>query len=190
MMAPASARALRETVPAETDEASTDASQKLIVQELAAVAEYIGRLKQEIAALRVHELCGDRIPKAHEELGSVVEATSFATNHIMNAAEEILTASEESPEHYRSRVEAKVLSIFEACSFQDITGQRIAKVVAALAQLEGRLGRFATAVNVREAAAPSEEEAALLARRTALMLNGPAANGQAIGQDEIDRLFG
>jgi chemotaxis protein CheZ len=188
-MAPASARAPHKSVPANTIQTSAGSDLKLLVRELAAVAEYIARLKQEIGALRIHELCGDRLPKAHKELRTVVKATASATHDIMNAAEQILGANDDSLESYHSRVEGNVLAIFEACSFQDITGQRISKVVDALLQLEQRLGRFATAVNVRDAAAPTQAEAAVLERRAALMLNGPAVEGEAIAQDEIDKLF-
>jgi chemotaxis protein CheZ len=187
-MAPAAAaRAPREPAP----NASSSPETKAIVRELAVVAGYITRIKQEIGALRVNELCRDRIPTANEELGTVVKATASATHDIMAAAEEILGANEDSLEGYRARVEDKVLAIFEACSFQDITGQRISKVVEALGQLERRLGRFASALHVRDSTeAPDPEDAARDASRESLMLNGPAAEGQGIAQDDIDKLFG
>jgi chemotaxis protein CheZ len=163
---------------------------QVVVRELAAVAEYIKHIKREIAALRANELCRDRIPMAHEELGSVVKATASATNTIMAAAEEILGSDEASLERYRDRVETKLLDIFEACAFQDLTGQRIAKVLDALAQLEKRLGRFANAVNVRDGTdAPDPEELVRAARREMLLLNGPAREGHAIVQDDIDKMF-
>ncbi|HEX8663669.1 MAG TPA: chemotaxis protein [Beijerinckiaceae bacterium] len=165
---------------------------KALVRELAAVADYIARVKQEIGALRVNELCRDRIPSANEELGTVVRTTASATHDIMAAAEEILGADDTSLEGYRARVEAKMLAIIEACSFQDITGQRIAKVVEALGQLERRLERFANALHVRDGAdGPADpEDARRDARRERLMLHGPAAEGQGIAQDDIDKLFG
>jgi chemotaxis protein CheZ len=163
---------------------------QVLVRELATVAEYIARVKQEIGALRPNELCRDRIPSAHDELGSVVKATASATHVIMAAAEDILGAQEKDFAAYRQRVESRVLEIFEACSFQDITGQRISKVVDALGQLEKRLGRFATAIRVRDAeAAPDREEAQRQERRETLMLNGPQAEGQGVNQDDIDKLF-
>lgn len=164
---------------------------QLVARELSAVADYIRHIKREIGALRANELCRDRIPMAHQELGSVVAATASATNTIMGAAEEILGAEEASPERYRDRVEAKLLEIFEACAFQDITGQRITKVVEALAQVEKRLERFASAVRVRDSAeAPDPEEALLAARREMLLLNGPQRDGEGVRQDDIDKLFG
>jgi chemotaxis protein CheZ len=162
-----------------------------VVRELAAIAAYIGHIKREIAALRANELYRDRIPTAHRELGGIVRTTASATNTIMTAAEEILGSDEASLECYRDRVESKLLEIFEACAFQDITGQRIEKVLDALVQVERRLGRFAHAVKVRDAAAGSDpEDVRRHARREVLLVHGPAADGEGIAQADIDRMFG
>ncbi len=108
----------------------------------------------------------------------------------MAAAEEILGAGSLSDKDYREMVETNVLAIFEACSFQDITGQRIGRVLEALGQLERRLDRFAKAVNVRDSAdGPDPEEALRQARREVLLLNGPQNEDAAIKQDDIDALF-
>jgi chemotaxis protein CheZ len=127
---------------------------------------------------------------ANEELGCVVQATAGATHTIMSAAEEILGSEAASLDAYRAGVEAKVFEIFEACSFQDITGQRIAKVLEALRQVEKRLNRFTAAVNARDAQdALDPEDALRQARREVLLLNGPQSADKAIGQDDIDALF-
>lgn len=163
---------------------------RALAQELASVADYIKHIKSEIGVLRANELCRDRIPVAHQELGSVVKATASATHTIMAAAEEILGSDEATLDRYRERVEMKLLEIFEACAFQDITGQRIAKVLEALAQVETRLDRFARAVNAKDSAAAIDPEDALrTARREMLLLNGPAADGEGIRQDDIDKMF-
>ena len=164
---------------------------QVIVRELASVADYIGHMKREIAALKPNELSRDRIPSANDELGSVVQATASATHTIMSAAEEILGAGDVSDKAYRALVETRVLEIFEACSFQDITGQRIGRVLEALGQLEKRLDRFAKAVTVRDSAETTSdpEEALRQARREVLLLNGPQDEAVAIKQDDIDALF-
>jgi chemotaxis protein CheZ len=184
-MASASPCAAREPVPAPRSRDEGADPQKL-VRELGAIVAYITRMKQEIGALRVNELRRDRIPSANQELGTVVEATASATHDIMNAAEDLLGADDASFERYRALVETKAIAILEACSFQDITGQRISKVVQALDVLEDRLGRFAEAVSARDLAITSEREAAARKRRKTLMLNGP---GAGIGQADIDKLF-
>ena len=163
---------------------------RLIIRELAAVADYVAHIKKEIGALRANELFKDKIPVAHDELGNVVNATASATNTIMAAAEEILGSTEDSFETYKRQVETKVLEIFEACSFQDITGQRINKVVDHLGQLEKRLSRFASAVNARDVdVKPDPEDALREARKEILLLNGPQKDGAGVSQDDIDALF-
>jgi len=168
---------------------SAEADLRALLRELGSIAEYIAHVKAEIGALRATELQRDRIPMAHEELGSVLKATASATHTIMAAAEAILGSAERDPARYRAEVETHVLEIFEACSFQDITGQRIAKVVEALSTVEKRLGRFVSAVNIRDGGEADPEERLREARREALLLNGPAAEGKAIAQDDIDAMF-
>ncbi|WP_375455487.1 protein phosphatase CheZ [uncultured Methylobacterium sp.] len=158
-----------------------------MVSELVEIADYISHLRREIAALRANELTHDRIPMAHEELGSVLSATAGATNTIMEAAEAML-ALPDGP-GYRANVEAAVGTIFEACAFQDITGQRIGKVVEALRQFELRLARFASAVKARDAAGHDPTEAERRERAERLLLNGPQVHGPATAQDDIDALF-
>ena len=78
------------------------------------------------------------------------------------------------------------MRIFEACSFQDITGQRISKVVAALKMVEQRIERIVGtyAPGSRPVAAARIEDPA----RDPL-LNGPQAPHAAMDQAEIDRLL-
>ena len=165
---------------------------RIITRELAGVAEYIAHVKREIGELRANELYRERIPTAHDELGSVVNTTASATHAIMAAAEEILCSTEDSFDAYKEQVESRVMAIFEACSFQDITGQRINRVVEALGQLEKRLSRFASAVNARDSdKGPVDPDDALRqARKEILLLNGPQDEADAIAQDDIDALFG
>jgi chemotaxis protein CheZ len=195
-MASVTARAARPTKPTLNGSAMPAAKTgdgtetQVITRELAAVADYIGHMKNEIAALKPNELSRERIPSANDELGNVVQATASATHTIMAAAEEILGAGALSDKEYRELVETRILAIFEACSFQDITGQRITRVLEALEQLEKGLDRFAKAVNVRDSADGPDPEAALRqARREVLLLNGPQDEAVAIKQDDIDALF-
>src|SRR5688500_9261206 len=124
-MASAAARTARVGKPPRTMLAAQESKSvageldvQAIVRELAAGADYTGHMKREIAALKPNELCRNRIPSANDELGNVVQTTASATHTIMEAAEEILSATGLSDKDYRSLVETRVLAIFEACSFQ------------------------------------------------------------------------
>ncbi len=158
-----------------------------MIQELLDIADYIAKLRDAIALLRANELTRDRLPMVHEELGEVVAATASATNTIMGSAETML-ALPDGPD-YRAAVEAQIFHIFEACAFQDITGQRIAKVAEAMSLLEGRLARFSVAVKARDAGGIDESEADRRQRNETLLLNGPQKGGPATPQDAIDALF-
>jgi chemotaxis protein CheZ len=158
-----------------------------VIAELIEIADYIAHLREEIGALRANEMSRDRIPMAHEELGSVVQATAGATNTIMEAAEAMLGLPD--GPGYRDAVEERINAIFEACAFQDITGQRIAKVVESLRLFEQRLARFVGAVKARDAASMDPAERARRTRAEDLMLNGPQAVEAMPSQDDIDALF-
>jgi len=159
-----------------------------VIAELSEIADYIAHLREEIGALRANEMSRDRIPMAHEELGSVVAATAGATNTIMEAAEAMLGLPD--GPGYREAVEERINTIFEACAFQDITGQRIAKVVESLRLFEQRLARFVGAVKARDTASIDPTERTRRARAEDLLLNGPQADGAVPSQDDIDALFG
>jgi chemotaxis protein CheZ len=154
--------------------------------ELRYIASYIQRTRQEISALRPNDIREGRIPSAGAELDAVVKHTAEATNRIMSAAEAIMSADPSDRDAYDALVQEKVLDIFEACSFQDITGQRVNKVVETLNHIEQRLSRFAHVMGVEDAAV---EESDADRRKRELLLNGPALNGPEVKQDDIDAMF-
>jgi chemotaxis protein CheZ len=161
-----------------------------VYRELREIGEYIASMRQEIGALQVHELKQTRIPAAGQELDAIVKATEAATNTIMSSAEAVMAADASDTEAFKALVDAKMLDIFEACSFQDITGQRIAKVVETLEHIESRVSRFAAAVNTRDIeGALTDSERQRTERRRKLLLNGPQLVGEGIQQDDVDQLF-
>ena len=107
-------------------------------------------MRTEIGALQVNDLKNTRIPSAGEELGAIVKATEKATNTIMECAEALMGADASDPAAYKALVDEKMMIIFEACSFQDITGQRIAKVVETLQHIEQRVARFADVMQAKD----------------------------------------
>jgi chemotaxis protein CheZ len=81
-----------------------------------------------------------------------------------------------------------MMTIIEACSFQDLAGQRVSKVVTSLRHVEDRVSRFADVMGVRDADQVSEETAEEKRARE-LLLNGPAIGGPETSQDDIDAMF-
>jgi chemotaxis protein CheZ len=158
-----------------------------LFDEMRYISSYIQRTRLEISNLRPNDLSEDRIPGAGAELHAVVQHTAEATNLIMAAAEDVMAADTSDPAAYQAFVSDKMMEIFEACTFQDITGQRIKKVVDTLTHIEQRLERFASVMGVEDA---ELEETLEDKRKRENLLNGPALNGPEVAQDDIDALFG
>lgn len=91
------------------------------------------------------------------------------------------------PPEQGEKLTAAVTRIFEACNFQDLTGQRITKVVGALKHIETKIGALMHALGEEIGApppAPADDE-----DPEKKLLNGPQMPGQGVSQDDIDRLF-
>lgn len=157
-----------------------------IAGEMRYLSAYIARTRTEIAALRPNDIKNDGIPTAGKELDAIVENTADATHKIMEAAEQVMAADTSDADAYQEFVSVKMMDIFEACSFQDITGQRVKKIVDTLAHIEDRIVRFAHIMGVEDAEVQLTEEQK---RKKDLLLNGPALNGPEVKQDEIDAMF-
>jgi chemotaxis protein CheZ len=163
---------------------------RAVYREMREIAGYIERMKSEIGALQADDIKKSRIPAAGQELGAIVKATERATHTIMNCAEALMGADARDPAAFQALVQEKMVVIFEACSFQDITGQRIAKVIETLQHIESRVARFASVVNAKEVAGfANEEERAREERKQRLLLHGPQLESEAIGQSEVDKMF-
>ncbi|WP_186386993.1 MULTISPECIES: protein phosphatase CheZ [unclassified Stappia] len=177
------------------------AVQPTITAELTAIADEISRLKVEIINLRPNDMKNNQIPEAGRELDAIVESTESATHTIMEAAETIMAADAADHEAYQALVNDKMIEIFEACAFQDITGQRISKVVSALNAIDARVSAFVERLRIAEGDDAPREETDEERRRRDLILHGPQHAGEGVSQadvdsmlsdaqDEIDRLFG
>jgi chemotaxis protein CheZ len=177
-------------VPAETLRPVFNAIDAAIYRELKAIADYISFLRSEIGELQANDLRSKRIPAAGEELNAVVNATEAAGNAIMASAEAVMGSQADNLQDYKAFVEEQMLAIFEACSFQDLTGQRITKVVNTLEQIETRVARFAVATNANDKSGfANDEEAERAERSEALLLHGPSLAGEGIVQNEVDALL-
>jgi chemotaxis protein CheZ len=161
-----------------------------VYRELREIAGYIESMRHEIGALQVNDLKETRIPLAGEELGAIVQATEAATNTIMECAEAVMGADASNPAAYKALVDEKMMVIFEACSFQDITGQRIAKVVETLQHIEERVSRFADVMQAKDIDGfLTEHERERAERREKYLLHGPQLAGGGVDQSKVDEMF-
>src|SRR2546429_2959814 len=161
-----------------------------VYRELREIAGYIESMRHQIGALQVNDLKNNRIPAAGYELGAIVQATEQATNTIMECAEAVMGANARDPAAYKALVDEKMLVIFEACSFQDITGQRIAKVVETLQHIEERVSRFADVMQAKDIDGfLTEQERERAERKEKYLLHGPQLAGGGVEQAKVDRTF-
>jgi len=101
-----------------------------------------------------------------------------------------MAADASDPAAYKALVDEKMMMVFEACSFQDITGQRIAKVVETLQHIETRVARFADVMRAKDLDGfLTEHERQRAERREKNLLHGPQLEGEGIRQNEVDELF-
>jgi len=161
-----------------------------IYNEFRSLSDYITNARKEIASLQPGDLESDRIPRAGLELDAIVQQTEEATNTIMNAAEDIMGADTEDPAAYQATVNDAVMLIFEACSFQDITGQRITKVVETLSHIEQRVMELRNLLGVTEEDIEEAKAEAEPISEDKALLSGPALEGEGIDQGEVDALMG
>ncbi|GGB52542.1 hypothetical protein GCM10011316_25740 [Roseibium aquae] len=163
--------------------------QPAITEELTAIAREISSMKQEIAQLQAKDMTSNRIPDAGRELDAIVEATEDATNTIMEAAEEIMSADPTNFAAYHELVNGKMIAIFEACTFQDITGQRISKVVSTLNYIDQRVSDFVARLRIPDGFEAPVEETAEERRKRELILHGPQMTGEGVSQNDVDAMF-
>jgi chemotaxis protein CheZ len=160
----------------------------------------ISRVKAEISRIRYSSEGQDPFLTASEELEALKATTAEATAEILGIAEAVLagiervrsTALPDTAIAELAGMESKMMRLFEACGFQDLTGQRSTKVARVLEGLDGRVGSLIDmldhvevpdeiALQTLSTEAPQDTDAALL--------SGPQAVGMGLGQDDIDALF-
>ena len=166
--------------------------------ELDSIYEAISRTKREIATLHYAGAQGQEITRVTDQLGAIVLGTETATNSILAAAEKIDDLSSNlssrlsgGDQEIAREILDHVISIFEACNFQDITGQRISKVVNAMRFVEERVHHMIDIWGGLESFKDVETLDDSKPRGEAALLNGPAlASDKGVtSQDAIDALF-
>ena len=163
------------------DRTATEAS---LLHEVEALGRTIATAKQEIAALRVDDITASHIPLATDELDAIVSHTAAATDTILEVCETLDKVADGLTGEPAEQLQVATTRIYEACGFQDITGQRITKVVAALKMIEAKIAHIvATFSDQREGQnIPKPEEDVAL-------LNGPQLPALAMDQSDIDKLM-
>ncbi|NCT40959.1 MAG: hypothetical protein GW778_04780 [Alphaproteobacteria bacterium] len=141
-----------------------------------------GRFSEIMEIIKAVSFSGDGNTPANTgvELDAVVQATEQAANTIMDAADRISTqvndalAKTAEPAAIEA-INKDIEEIYMACSFQDITGQRVRKALENLKSIEDRLGTALDGIGVD------------VEHQT--LQSSPVAITTPATQDDIDALF-
>ena len=179
-------------------------------RELVGLFGHLQKIRAELAALNPAG-SADHFNGMSEQLDAIVGATEGATNTIMEnveAIDDLMAQARTRPDTPPDLVETfdavtdRVNQVFEACSFQDITGQRIAKVVNSLKFVEARINAIIITWGREEltkVVVELNQDAAAQPDPDRHLLHGPQLPGEGLsqseadsilGQDAIDKLFG
>ena len=149
------------------------------------LSDHIRKTREEIADLQPGDESPHLFLSATDELGEIVSETARAANRIMDAAETIETVASAVDAQNAATLRAAATNIFEASAFQDITGQRITKIVRALHGMESKLAVLLEAFGPMESV--KKPDASVTGDQA--LLNGPQLENKANNQDAIDALF-
>ena len=164
-----------------------------IYAELESLARYIQQAKIEISSLRPDQVKEQYLPAAADQLDAIVEATAEATHTIMDATEIIEGVMENLDGENSQKLMDATTRIYEACGFQDITGQRITKVVNTLKDIEERIdalvAAFGSEIEKVKAEQPEAEEKEEKKDSDEKLVHGPQLPEDAKSQAEVDALL-
>jgi chemotaxis protein CheZ len=167
--------------------------------ELVIIHGAINRTKQEIATLHINGFHGQNVSRMTHELDAVVAGTEQATQTILNMVEDIdqfatsmiEQAKDEGDQSLGRAIQDRVVKVFEACNFQDITGQRISKVVNTWKFIESHVEQMMEIWGGMDAFKDFIPDGPPERVGDAALLNGPrlAEDAGHASQDDIDALF-
>ncbi len=158
-----------------------DRRQDTLRAEIDQLGEAIARMRHEIATLSAADISATQIPRATDELDAIATHTATATDTILECCEAIDALAAALPDAASHTAQGLTTRIYEACSFHDITGQRIARIVATLHTIEAGVGDLHAAFGRTRAPRPASVAPGLL--------NGPQLPAAAMAQADIDRLL-
>ena len=166
------------------DLSSTETALLAEVEEL---AQTLANARAEIAALDAGDITASHIPSATDELDAIVAHTAAAADIILSCCEKLDLLGPTLTGEAGQTVQEVTTQVYEACSFQDITGQRITKIVATLQSIERKVAHIIGVFGQHRlpparAAEPAQEAGASL-------LNGPQLPAAAMDQSTIDALL-
>jgi len=158
----------------------TNGNEEVLYNEIKAIEQKVEEAKKEISAPANKE--DTVLACASSELDAVIESTEEATNKILDSAENIQKAiSNQTTPEVSKNISDNIMVIFEACNFQDLTGQRIKKVSTALDFIHECVGHILKAYSFDDIKNDNREDSELM--------SGPQSDSSSPDQSDVDKLF-
>jgi chemotaxis protein CheZ len=182
--------AIINSVVSKIESVGGDATATGIFKELKTLQRIIDEARNEIGLTRPSDIKDKHIPTATDELDAVVEATAEATGTIMDCCDVIQSKADAVGGEEGAAIGGEIIKIYEACSFQDITGQRITKVVTTLKTIEDKVSQLVQVLGDNLPLKDHGEEDENAGKTVEeMLLNGPQMPDKAITQEDIDKLL-
>lgn len=165
-----------------TVSAPREADYNALYAEVQTLAKYVDCTRAEIASLSADGVVKSHVVAATDELDAIVCNTVNAATTILDACESIDNAL---VTQLVDVAGAATTKIYEACSFQDLTGQRVAKIVRILQLIDARITEI---LNVFGSTALTQP-ARYVTQAHDPLLAGPQKPGTAMDQGAVDALL-
>jgi len=165
-------------------------------RELDLIYAAVKRTRHEIDTIGAGAAAQSETGRAGRELEAIMTGTEQATQSVLQAAEEIDQVATTLSAVLKGGhdqglvhdIHERVVQIYEACNFQDLTGQRVAKVAATLKYVEEHVARLMEIWHGIEQFKPVVVDPQDDDRK---FLNGPklANDPGHCSQDDVDTIF-
>lgn len=173
--------------------------------ELGELAKFINTARKELREFQPNVLTEHEIPDASDQLDAIVKQTEKSTGAIMDSCEQLELINQRiidklishepqldedvlaSVDDAMMEAQTHVTNIFESCNFQDLTGQRIMKIVKTLKEVERQVLRMVVVFGLQNQNVDEESREKL--ETEADLLQGPQLPGNSLEQDDIDDIL-
>ncbi len=146
----------------------------------------VAKTRSEIVDLKPEEIPGWRVEEAQYELDAVIKHTEDAAECFLSAAEELERLADSLPKKKAAQVRDVTTKIFEASTFQDISGQRLVNAKRVLGEIDSCVAGVLTALGHSVEAAMEEP---VEINSDADLLHGPQHVEDIPSQEDVDALL-
>ena len=174
-------RSLRDHCDSVALDSAPEAGWAILKQDLQSLSARIDAVLGEMGRVDVQGILQLHVPVATDQLDAIITHTERATNTILDECERLDLAAADM--WFQLDVSAATARIYEACSFQDVTAQRVTKVIQVLQAIEAKSAEFLRVMGGSPAHGTDRPD-------TPVLLNGPQHPRVAMSQAAVDELIG